>query len=95
MHDRMPMSEETLPERDDYMHGIKLDVIEALMNAEPSGKARDRLNMARLRKMGMGVRKIDRWTGKAYSTTRRWLWRMHTEGLGGKDDKIRNSGSPC
>ena len=88
------MSEETLPERDDYMHGIDLDVIEAFMNAEPPGKARDRLNMARLRRMGRGVREIGRLMGKAYSTTRRWLWRMHTDGLGGKDDKTRDGGKP-
>ena len=46
------MSEETLAEKGDYMHEIGFDVITACMDAEPPGKARDRLNIARLRKMG-------------------------------------------
>ena len=88
------MSDETLPERGNYMPKIGLETITACMNAEPSGKARDRLNAARLRKSGMGVREIGRVIGKAYQTTRRRLWRLHINGLDGKDDKVRNGGEP-
>ncbi len=61
---------------------------------EPSGRSRDRLQAAVMRKRGKGEGRIARRLGRAQSAVSCWLRRMAAEGIGGRHDR-RSPGRPC
>ena len=60
-----------------------------MIDNEREGTERSRLQAARMRKEGMGIREIARVLRRPYSTIRDWLVRMHRRGPRGRFNKRR------
>jgi len=61
---------------------------------EPSGRSRDRLQAAVMRKRGRSQGRIARRPGRAQGAVSCWLRRMAAEGIAGRHDR-RSPGRPC
>ncbi|MCE2508656.1 MAG: helix-turn-helix domain-containing protein, partial [Nitrosopumilaceae archaeon] len=71
---------------EEYLAGVQLSELEETYRRERSGKSKDRLQAAILRKRGRLLKEIARTVGRGISTVHRWLSRMEREGLEGRHD---------
>ena len=77
-----------------FLPGVTLPDLIMAYRREPSGKSRDRLQAAVMRKRGRSEGSIARRPGGAQSVVSCWLRRMAAEGIGGRHDR-RSPGRPC
>ena len=70
----------------EYLSDVQLSALEEMHRRERSGKSRDRLQAAVLRKQGRTLEEIGRIVGRWACTIHRWLYRMEREGPEGRHD---------
>ena len=78
----------------EFLSNIRMSVIEQKFKDEPSGKSRERLHVALLRKQGKSENAIRKMLGRGKGTISRWLNRMESEGISAIHDG-KSTGRSC
>ena len=84
----------TLPTGNDFLPDTDTQILLKMIEACPSGKARDIPAACYERKINASIRRIRDLLMRPYSTVREWLWRAHERGLDNISDR-KPPGARC